>query len=1090
MQTRLSHNRGLLFLVSVAWISIYLSSAHAQVTITEINPNQSTLDASDPDGASGGRVNGLASDPNNNRVFYAASEWGGLYKSTDGGLTWTRLNNHMPTVTWDVEVSPADSNRIFATSFYDGRVASRSGINVSTDGGVTWTHPATSVPPAGRCLEAARRDEPAAFGISVDPSNPQNVYVGTNCGLAISNDGGTTWRYVDPTPANRADDIWDVTVHHGGIIDLCGDDGHRRSVDGGATWTTATGIALPSGRCSIAASPDESYVLFAVAGTSIFESDNGGGTWNTSFVNPSRQGRIPFVVTNKRTGSAFDLWFGDVSLFRAGCITPASPAPGGAARCPGSGSWAGGFTRGAGAHDDTGDIVFDTGASSDRCPRLMSSDGGVFFNTGNSSPGCQTPAWEQPNVTPHGLWLFGLSGTSRLGAIPEDLYFGCQDNGSFASIDAGAAAPTWNNRDCCDGFDDSSDGVRVGYTICCFFPGRGNRMFVRNPGMTGGGELNTYPAGNLPGFNFPDVTDRFGPNRQVLLTTSGIFITNNIGASPVVWTQLGAATSPPSACAVRTAGPTANPTFYVQGDSCSGQQSSRIWRFTGTVPGDTWQQVLPPGGGGGFGIFTVDSNDPNRLFASHLNGTTVHMITSNNGGASWTTLVNLDTLMTGSGTFRYQNTRGSTNFTGFGGYPQPTLVAFDLNDSNSLLAGGADSGIFLSTDNGARWTVITNNSGGSSNPHIPRPRYAYFDRQGPIVNVYIGTQGRGVWRISYPFVGSAPQIQVPSSVIFGSTCTGTVGRATLNVCNTGSANLFVNNITSSNARFAVTTPSGGYPVVIAPGSCFPFEATFTPAIAGPQTATLTVTSNDPTTPSLTVTAAAQGEAGSLGLSPNVQFLPTVIQNLGSCNTPRPFVISNTGACNLTITNVAIGGGNAGDFSLSGLPAFPIILQPGHEVGSGDLNVVFAPTALARERTGNISVTFSDPTTGTTTTQTRDLCGEGVRTGARVLVTQGGVPMAQVHEIELKRYWGAWFGFSKEVDEVKNVPLQAVTATPGTACGTFQFHREYGALSNEKQLRPGIYQLEVEVKIAGHKVEKKVWFNVDTCGFNGTIVVDF
>jgi len=46
------------------------------------------------------------------------------------------------------------------------------------------------------------------------------------------------------------------------------------------------------------------------------------------------------------------------------------------------------------------------------------------------------------------------------------------------------------------------------------------------------------------------------------------------------------------------------------------------------------------------------------------------------------------------------------------------------------------------------------------------------------------------------------------------------------------------------------------------------------------------------------------------------------------------------------------------------------------------------------------------------------------------------------------------------------------------------------LSNDKQLRPGIYQLEVEVKIAGHKVEKKIWFNVDTCGFDGTIVVDF
>jgi len=48
----------------------------------------------------------------------------------------------------------------------------------------------------------------------------------------------------------------------------------------------------------------------------------------------------------------------------------------------------------------------------------------------------------------------------------------------------------------------------------------------------------------------------------------------------------------------------------------------------------------------------------------------------------------------------------------------------------------------------------------------------------------------------------------------------------------------------------------------------------------------------------------------------------------------------------------------------------------------------------------------------------------------------------------------------------------------------------GATSNQNQLRPGVYQLKVEAKIAGHEVSKKIWFSVDTCGFNGTIVVDF
>jgi len=136
------------------------------------------------------------------------------------------------------------------------------------------------------------------------------------------------------------------------------------------------------------------------------------------------------------------------------------------------------------------------------------------------------------------------------------------------------------------------------------------------------------------------------------------------------------------------------------------------------------------------------------------------------------------------------------------------------------------------------------------------------------------------------------------------------------------------------------------------------------------------------------------------------------------------------------------------------------------------------------------VTFvSDPVTGTTSVQTREVCGEAARTGARVLVTEGGVPMTQVHEIELKRFGGE-FGFAKETDEVKNVPLQTVTPTPGTACASFQFHREYGSVSDPTQLVPGVYQLKVEAIIAGKEEHKTIWFSVDTCGFDGTIVIDF
>ena len=222
----------------------------ASAQLVNISPTQSTLHATNPNGASGGRVGGLAAVPGDNTVYYAASEWGGLFKSVDAGQTWVHLPGHVPTATWAVKVDPSNTKRVFATSFYDGRVKSQAGINVSSDGGTTWKRPASATPEPGFCANEARRNEPSAFDIAIDPDNPKNVYIGTNCGLAISKNSGVTWKFVDPTPEDKANNVWAVVVHHKGIIDICGDDGHLRSIDGGGVWIEPTGAPLPGGRCS------------------------------------------------------------------------------------------------------------------------------------------------------------------------------------------------------------------------------------------------------------------------------------------------------------------------------------------------------------------------------------------------------------------------------------------------------------------------------------------------------------------------------------------------------------------------------------------------------------------------------------------------------------------------------------------------------------------------------------------------------------------------------------------------------------------------------------------------------------------------
>jgi hypothetical protein len=925
----ISRKHGLLV---AAWFAFAdVASAQLVVSVRDISPDTSSLDAADSNGASGGRVNGMGVSRSVPATIYAASEWGGLFRSTDGGVRWVHVDGHVPQATWDVEVDPTNVNRVFATSFYDGRAPARSGINVSNDGGATWVHPPTATPPANFCFTETRRTEPAAFGISIDPANASRVFIGTNCGLAMSVDAGATWNFIDATPGDRARDVWDVVVHDGGIIDICGDDGHQRSTTNGMTWTTATSSPLQTGRCSLAVSPDEAYVLFAVVGTSIFESDNGGDSWPVSYANPMPQGRIPFVATNQRQGATFDLWFGDVNVFRGTCTTPSPANPGGARRCALSGAWANAQND---AHWDSGDVAFAPGAAVDACPILFSNDGGIYRNTVAASPACHTPNWDQPTVTPHALFNYAFAASARAGAQPEDVYFGNQDNGSFGTINAGATPVTWTNEQCCDSFGAAAENSRAVTTICCFNVAPSTRMFLSPPGLGGPVEIGNYPPGTLRGFQHLSTLLNFGANQYLVGTSTGVFVTLNIGAGPIVWTQLGAASTPASACGLQVAFSGGTPTFFAKSGGCNGDQQGTLWRYQGTAAGGTWTQVPNAGATGGFGVFAVDRNDPQRLIASHLSAAGPRMLITTNGGTTWTALAALDVMMTGGGAFRYTNQSGPTIVPGgasmrLNGYPQPTLLAFDPADSDIIVAGGADSGVFISTNRGARWQLVTDPSapGTSGVPHVPRPYYAHFDHDPPAgdINLFLGTRGRGLWRLTFKKV-DMPEIQVPSPPDFAAACVGETKRAVLRVCNTSPGNLTINSITSSSPQFTVTTPSGGFPVTVSHDFCFPVDVSFTADAAGSASTTLAIASNDPTFPTVNVPVTA-----SVG-QPTAVAMTVDTGNFGEfCAKPGAFrdldlTINNSGSCPLLVNGIS--SSLASEFEAPQVLVFPMKVAPG------------------------------------------------------------------------------------------------------------------------------------------------------------------
>jgi uncharacterized repeat protein (TIGR01451 family) len=143
-------------------------------------------------------------------------------------------------------------------------------------------------------------------------------------------------------------------------------------------------------------------------------------------------------------------------------------------------------------------------------------------------------------------------------------------------------------------------------------------------------------------------------------------------------------------------------------------------------------------------ILGVYPNDPDRLYASDLTASGPRMVVSTDGGASWSPNTKLDALMTGDGEFLYQNQFGPEVrwFTPpLSGYAQPTLVAYHPTLPDVLIAGSTDAGLFISSDGGNGWALVTDS--------LPRVWHHFFDPNDDHV-FYVGTVGRGVWKVTAP----------------------------------------------------------------------------------------------------------------------------------------------------------------------------------------------------------------------------------------------------------------------------------------------------------------------------------------------------
>jgi photosystem II stability/assembly factor-like uncharacterized protein len=154
----------------------------------------------------------------------------GLFKSTDGGNTWTKLTNGLPTTQQGLSrigfgIAPSDPNRIYASV----DAASLSGIYRSDDAGASWRRIQTDSRLFGRGTDFAE--------IKVDPKNADIVYSG-NIAAWKSVDGGMSWKEFRGAPGG--DDyhrIW-INPNNPEIILLASDQGAIITVNGGQTFSS------------------------------------------------------------------------------------------------------------------------------------------------------------------------------------------------------------------------------------------------------------------------------------------------------------------------------------------------------------------------------------------------------------------------------------------------------------------------------------------------------------------------------------------------------------------------------------------------------------------------------------------------------------------------------------------------------------------------------------------------------------------------------------------------------------------------------------------------------------------------------------
>ncbi len=267
----------------------YDTSAFAALKWREIGPFR------------GGRSVAVAGSPSRPHEYYFGTTGGGVFKTTDGGMTWAPVSdNYFGGSIGGIAISNSNPDIVYVGTgehAIRGNVSLGDGMFKSTDAGKTWT-------------STGLTDSHQISRVRVHPTDPNTVYVSVQGhvwgpsrerGIFKTTDGGTNWKNVlfrndstgasdlvlDPSnPSVLYAGLWQANRTPWKLVSGGSGSGILKSTDAGESWTELTrNPGLPAGiigKVGITASPAKPgriWALIEADSGGLFRSDDGGATW-------------------------------------------------------------------------------------------------------------------------------------------------------------------------------------------------------------------------------------------------------------------------------------------------------------------------------------------------------------------------------------------------------------------------------------------------------------------------------------------------------------------------------------------------------------------------------------------------------------------------------------------------------------------------------------------------------------------------------------------------------------------------------------------------------------------------------------------